>query len=202
MGDHCDMQDQCKLIHCHVELMWDLNLEKMKGTKFFLSATLTTCAMMPSRMSWGRDPGASWWCCADLTTFSWWWITDWNFFSMVAVTFEENQMLDSSRSASKVFVCSNFSSRWWRCFSWRCYFLWLLLGGKHVWDRWMRALKQNEMEWNGMKWNEMEWNGMKWNEMEWNGMKWNEMEWNGTEQNEISVFWDETSSAKACVSII
>jgi len=38
---------------------------------------------------------------------------------MASVTFEENQTFASKRSASNLFVCSNFSSTWWRCFSWR-----------------------------------------------------------------------------------
>ncbi len=60
------------------------------GMRFFFLVTWTTWFMMPSRTSCGRAPGASRWCWADLKTFSWWWTTNWNFFSMASVTLEED----------------------------------------------------------------------------------------------------------------
>ncbi len=68
----------------------------------------------------GRAPGANLWCCADLTTFSWWCTTDWNFFYTASVIFVVNQTLDSRRLASSLFVASVFSSKWWRWVLWRC----------------------------------------------------------------------------------
>jgi len=124
-GDPWYVEDKCKF-HCYqIVLIGNLDLEKVwylideRHQIIYLSH----CERMVKifiRTLRGRTPGASWWFCADLTMFLWSWMMNWDFFLIVSVILEENQMFDFMTSPSSLLGVSVLSSRRWRWVSCKC----------------------------------------------------------------------------------